>query len=355
MRVVVTFCNQHASPRLSACAVDLASGERAWLPTPDTFSRGAAGATAIGDDLLVACQPGGVVRYSPALAVSGMLPTPGARNLHSILYRATEHSLYVVSAHNDTLFRYRLDDEGRSVVESEAVYCADPRRRNEDRYHLNSVAEWNGDLYVTLFGEADGPMHTHRRNGRVVRVRDGATIVEGLYHPHSLFVHNDELLVIESQARTVRRVAGGVEASWAIDAGYPRGIAAESAAVVWVGVSALRKESESLGTRNVVTSSNPLDFCTRIVELDLATGAQGRTLDLSPLAAEIFDLVPLDDAAPFRPDPDGGLGARIDALQESHAELRGELRAARAEAEANPWRRARRLTRRVARRLRRPS
>ena len=116
-----------------------------------------------------------------------MIPTPNARNLHSILYQADENAVFVTSAHNDTLFRYRLDPSGTKVVETEAVYCADPQRRGQDRYHLNSVTEWNGDFYLTMFGTTDGPTNRDRRNGRVVRVSDGETVVEGLYHPHSVF------------------------------------------------------------------------------------------------------------------------------------------------------------------------
>ena len=205
-------------------------------------------------------------------------------------------------------------------------FCADPQRRGQDRYHLNSVTEWNGDLYVTMFGTADGPTNRDRRNGRVVRVTDGQTagetIVDGLYHPHSVFGVGDALLVVESQARAVRRVAGGprdlADRRWVSARHRP-----DAAAGVWVGRGrALRRESSSLGTQNVIDSTSPLDFRTRLVELDLTTGSVGRTIDVTDLGAEIFDIRALPVGATFVPSPEHGLSERIEALETSYRELR---------------------------------
>jgi len=351
VRFAVAFCNQQSTPKLSVCVIDVDSGARAWLDVPAAFDRGAAGITRRGDELLVACQPGGIVRYGPRLEPLALLPTPEAGNLHSILYRDEERAVYVVSARDDTLYRYVLDDTGARFVRCDTVYCADPQGRGQDRYHLNSVAFWNGEPYVTCFGPTEGATHRDRRNGRVLRVADGSTVVDGLYHPHSLFVHDDELLVIESQARVVRRVAGGEPCAWHIDGGYPRGIVAGAPGRVWVGVSALRRESMSLGTANVMTSTSPVDYCTRLVELDLGTGELGRSIDLTLLAAEVFDVhaLPLPDA--FVPDPDGGLPARIEALEESYRAMRAAKRDVEHELGSSPWQRARRFARRVRSRL----
>ncbi|HXY91304.1 MAG TPA: DUF4915 domain-containing protein [Acidimicrobiia bacterium] len=351
MRALVSFCNPRSSPRLAVCAVDLESGARAWLPVPESFEGGAAGITADGDDRFVACQAGGIVRYGPEMEPIATLPTPNARNLHSILYLPDENALLVISAHNDTLFRFRLSDDRTSVVASEEVYCADPERRGLDRYHINSVAVWRGDIYVTVFGPASGPTHLHRRHGRALRVSDGETIADDLYHPHSLFVHGESLLVIESQARCVRRIGGGDAVSWSVPGGYPRGIAAGTGTRVWIGTSALRRESSSMGTPNVITSADPDDFKTRLVELDLATGEVGRTIDLTLLAAEIFDLNSIPDAWEFRPSPDGGLRERVEALETTYQTLRSAQLVAQAKAGRGVLARARESAQRLARRF----
>jgi hypothetical protein len=348
VRVAVTFCNQHSTPRLAVCAVDLDTGDRTWLDVPAEFDRGAAGMTGIDGDLLVACQPGGLFRYGADLRPSAMLPTANARNLHSILHRPHERAVYVTSAHNDTLFRYELDGSGTVVVAADEIYCADPRRRGEDRYHLNSVAEWNGEFYVTMFGTKDGATNRDRRNGCVVRVSDREVIAEGLYHPHSLYTLGDTLLVVESQARAVRRIAGGATATWSIAGGYPRGIIATGPNTIWVGVSSLRRESSSLGTPNVIDSSSPLDFRTRLVEIDLASGELGRTVDLTDLGAEIFEVRPLPAGAAFVPSPGQGLSERIEALETSYRDMRVALRSGN----HNSRRTAREQLKRIARRVR---
>jgi hypothetical protein len=352
VRVAVTFCNQRSTPRLSICIVDLETAERQWLRVPDGFDAGAAGIAAVDGALFVAAQPGGIVRYGCDLEPTGLLPTPSARNLHSISYRPGERALYVTSAHNDTLFRYELDDLGAGFKGEEAVYDADPSHRGQDRFHLNSVAEWRGDLYATLFGPSTGENHKSRRNGKVVRIADGKTIADGLYHPHSLYVHDDELYVVESQAQSVHRITGAEPRTWSIPGGYPRGLATLSPQRLLVGVSALRRESNSLGTQNVFDSNTPLDFRTRLVELDLESGAVCRSVDLTLLAGEIFDVRVLPPGAPFEPSPDGGLAERVEALEESFRELRASRRRVEQEMERTPMHRLRRLSSRVARRIR---
>jgi hypothetical protein len=353
VRVAVTFCNQHSSPRLAVCALDLDTGERRWLRVSPDFESGAAGATEIDGRLVVACQRSGLVRYGDDLEPEGVLPTPGARNLHSVLFRPDERSVYVTSAHDDTLYRYVLDDEGASVVAHEPVYCADPQRRGEDRYHLNSVAEWRGDLYVSMFGTSAGTSLRDRHDGAVVRVSDGEVVASGLYHPHTVFAHGDDLYVVESQAHAVHRIAGGPSATWTIPGGYPRGIVADTGDRLWVGVSALRRESSSLGTPNAIDSTTPLDFRTRLVEIDTGadTGAPGRTIDLTLLAGEVFDVVPLPAGAAFAPSPDGGLAERVEALEASFRSLRAERRALEEKLAAAPGRRVRHLAGRAVQKL----
>ncbi len=351
MRVAVTFCNQRSTPRLSVCALDLETEEMQWLRVLGDIESGASGIAVVDGSLLVACQDGGIVRYGTDLEPKVVLPTRGALDLHSLLYRADERALYVTSTFNDTLFRYTLDGSGQRVASVEAVFCADPSRRGLDRYHLNSVAEWQGDLYVSMFGTTDGDSHLGRRNGRVVRVRDGVTIVDGLYHPHTLFVHGDDLFVVESQAKTVRRVGGGDAITWTVPGGYPRGVAADAGSTVWIGLSALRRESKSRATANVITDDAPLDHRTRLVQLDLTTGALGRTIDLTPLAREIYDVFPLPAGAAFVPDPDRGLTQRVAALEESYRAVNASRRTLELRLQKTPTGRMRRFLQRARRRV----
>jgi hypothetical protein len=187
----------------------------------------------------------------------------------------------------------------------------------------------------------------------VVRVRDGATIADGLYHPHTLFTHGDDLFVVESQAKTVRRVAGGDPVSWSLPGGYPRGalVDAGSGTTAWIGSSALRRESKSRATPNVIAEDSPIDHRTRLVQLDLVTGAVGRTIDLTPLAREIYDVFPLPEGSAFVPDPDRGLTQRVEALEESYRTVNASRRALEARLQKTATGRLRTFVQRARRRI----
>jgi hypothetical protein len=186
----------------------------------------------------------------------------------------------------------------------------------------------------------------------VVRVSDGEAIATDLYHPHTLFSHGDELLVIESQAHALRRIAGGAAESWPIHGGYPRGIAAGAdARHLWIGASARRRQSASLGTPNDTAGVEPIDFRCRLVSFDLDQGATAVDVDLTSLAVEIFDLCPLPSSFPFEPSPQRGLRDRVEALQQAYADSRHEVWLLERELDRTAGKRARRVAAGARRRL----
>jgi hypothetical protein len=97
----------------------------------------------------------------------------------------------------------------------------------------------------------------------------------------------------------------------------------------------------------VIDSSSPLDFRTRLVEIDLASGSAGRTIDLTDLGAEVFDILPLPATAAFVPSPDMGLSERIEALESSYRAMRNELRSGNHTSRRTARDQLKRLARRV--------
>ncbi len=112
-------------------------------------------------------------------------------------------------------------------------------------------------------------------------------------------------------------------------------------------MSSLRRESSSLGTQNVIDSTSPLDFRTRLVEIELASGPTGRTIDLTDLGAEIFDVRALPAGAVFVPSPNNGLSERIEALETAYREMRVAARSANHTSRRTARDQLRRLARRV--------
>lgn len=344
MYVLVTFCNQLPSPQLAAAVIDTSSDAVQWLALPDGFVKGATGISPYDGGVFVACQAGGIVKYDDELVPCGFLPTPEANSLHSILFRPAEPALYVVSTGTDAVYRYQLDAALSRVVDTDLAYCADPAGPLGDRHHMNSIVEFDGDIYVSMFGVASGPNHLTRRRGSIVRISDGEAIAHDLYHPHTLYAFDDELLVIESQAHALRRVVGGPPREWPIEGGYPRGVASVGdGRRLWLGTSARRRQSASLGTPNDTAGTEPIDFRCRLIEFDLDEGRTVHEVDLTSLAVEIFDIHPLPDSFPMRPSPERGLQQRVEALQQSYASARRDVWVLERELDKTLLRRAERL------------
>jgi hypothetical protein len=326
MYVLVTFCNQLPSPQLAAAVIDTSSDAVQWLALPDGFVKGATGISPYDGGVFVACQAGGIVKYDDKLEPRAFLPTPEANSLHSILFRPGERGLYVVSTGTDAVYRYQLDETLSRVTSTDVAYCADPAGPLGDRHHMNSIVEFDGEIYVSMFGVASGPNHLTRRRGRIVRISDGEAIAEDLYHPHTLYAFDDELLVVESQAHALRRVVGGPEREWPIEGGYPRGVASVGdGRHLWLGTSARRRQSASLGTPNDTAGTEPVDFRCRLIQFDLDEGRTVHEVDLTSLAVEIFDIHPLPDTFSMQPSPERGLQDRVEALQQSYATARREV------------------------------
>ena len=243
-----------------------------------------------------------------------------------------------------------LDDRGSTTVDASVVYCADP-----------ASGATQGSLSPQLRGRVarrplrhhvrsrGGPTHRHRRNGSVVRVGDGKIVVDGLYHPHSVSRIRLTSCSSSSRRRTQSGASRVVLPNRGPSVGATRGgIVASANGRVWVGVSALRKESSSSGYAERHHRRPPRRLPnTRLVELDLGTGTTGRDDRLSALASEIFDLRVLPSAAVdglLLPSADGGLGRTRSTRSKHHSSsIRASQRAARADLDRTLMRRARAL------------
>lgn len=196
--------------------------------------------------------------------------------------------------------------DGRLVVASTGtnqIVALDLERTDEhevlwpkhkvDYLHLNSACLHAGDLYVCGHHGPDGE---HRNNiGFVFSVSENRKIVAGLSNPHTLFVHQDRIHLLNSAEGTIRRVdlATG-QAPVVFNAfGYVRGACVHGGSLIF-GISASRIVSRSVGMDKVYEDDIPLDpqykFNSFIQKLDLRT-FETRSFNTTLMGPEIYDLV----------------------------------------------------------------
>lgn len=207
-------------------------------------------------------------------------------DVHSIWL--DEPSLYCVSTGSDELLR--LEIRGSEVAGETVVWGPEPDLPREDVHHLNAVQKWRGDLVVSGFGRRSGDPWTSATDGFVHDVTADRRIAVGLQHPHSLLVHDDQLLVCESHTRQIREL-GGARVSPTLP-GYTRGLCAVGADL-FAGTSRRRVVSKRTG---LVNPAGDTGECA-IHHLSGDTLALQRSADLGDYVDEIYDLIPVSGVA----------------------------------------------------------
>jgi len=153
-------------------------------------------------------------------------------DLHDVMVESDD--IYAVFTETNQVVRL---DQGYRVRESWS-FGDEP-----DSAHVNCIAMYSGRLIASMFG----PFTSHRgykgetrRAGRVVDVRTGEPLIEGLSQPHSLVVVGEQLWLCSSEDRSVNvydrnfRIQRQVSLS-----GYTRGLAVGKSSI-YVGLSRSR-------------------------------------------------------------------------------------------------------------------
>jgi len=113
----------------------------------------------------------------------------------------------------------------------------------DDSWHINCIAIWNGRIVFSAFGEFSGHREYKGKSTGTGFVRDlltGETLISGLTQPHSLVSVEGDLLVANSGARQLLqyRSDGTIRRKLYID-GYVRGLAI-SGEMLYLGLSKSR-------------------------------------------------------------------------------------------------------------------
>lgn len=236
------------------------------------------GLSLAGGRLLRGLQPGTLLDYDPRTGTATATDGTEAAfaDVHDVLARPDGSSLVVGTKGNVVS---QLGRDNRIVHAWELG-------GEDDSKHLNSLADWNGRLLVSMFGDftTTREYKLHPRGAGLVRdLETGTTLVTGLSQPHSLFPDGDTLLLANSAEHEIHRydLDGTLAQSVRLNA-YTRGICRDGD-ILYVGLSRSRNDP-----------SSPIETA-MIVALDAVTLEELGRIPLP--VAEVYDIVAIPDEA----------------------------------------------------------
>lgn len=204
----------------------------------------------------------------------------GYKGIHSILSHQGEIYLSVTGL--DMIIK-SSDGHGFDVVWETGTH--------RDTIHLNSICIHQDRLHMTAFGhKADESLWSSAKNGRVFDVSATTLVAEGIWHPHSLFSHGEQLYYCHSSLQsidsTTARVADDLP-------GYSRGLFVADDYLV-CGVSKGRLISHTTGEKisNISDRGTLAGVCG--VWLKDRQTDQTCFINLDHVATEVFELMPFN-------------------------------------------------------------
>jgi tetratricopeptide (TPR) repeat protein len=137
----------------------------------------------------------------------------------------------------------------KDLVAVENVYW-EYSDHNTDEFHINSIEEFNNEIFVSMFGEKVDGSWANSNKGRIVNIMTKETVGENLFHPHTLKKYNEKLIFCESRTGLLREINENMLGNNTKISGYIRGISYDENSNLYIGSSARRRKSKSTGVMN---------------------------------------------------------------------------------------------------------
>ena len=112
---------------------------------------------------------------------------PEIINPHSIL--VNEEFLYIVSTGTDEIWRYQI--LSNALGQPERVWQANTTQT--DTHHINSIAEYKGNVYIAAFGLRTGESWKTAENGYIYNITCNEYVYKGIPNPQALSIYNGRL------------------------------------------------------------------------------------------------------------------------------------------------------------------
>lgn len=299
MRLLISFCNLQV-PGLALGLFDPVTESLEWIDLSGVGEScyGVTGLCRRADGfwMLLQLAPGGrsgLARLDDDGRLQGVWTLSQTGDAHHII--PFREGFLVTDTQRNRLNYVSLAADG-SLTEAEFWRG---HEADSDVVHLNSVIEFDGDVFVSVFGPRPPGKWADVGAGKIVNVTQALTVFAESVHPHSLAVIGGALGWLESgQGRIHRLAPDGQSIVVAELKGYLRGQASLDDDL-YVASSAHRVRSRSTGTPNALPG-DPEAARSWLYHLRLSTGAITRC-QLTQWGPEIYDLLVV---------PEGSLAGR---------------------------------------------
>jgi Flp pilus assembly protein TadD len=285
-RLLVTACNVgRFASSMSAVMVDLSSREAHLVDIESTAKshvfQGMTGIVEVPGGWAVGLQmrDSAVALLDRQWTLRRVVRLQSVKDIHSIV--RSDSALLIASTGTNRLVRLDLESGAESVVwDAEAT-------AERDVTHLNGACVHAGQVIVSQFGASAG---NTVRAGAVVITATGNCLLGGLREPHSVFSDGNDLWVLESLTGSLLKLRSGEPPELVARVrGYARGLYIDDELMA-IGVSGSRTESRASGVNRPIESA----LCGAPgAWLDITRGEERFQIDLSGVASEIYDIVPL--------------------------------------------------------------
>ncbi|HZE86623.1 MAG TPA: hypothetical protein VE090_00290 [Methylomirabilota bacterium] len=208
------------------------------------------------------------------------------RDPHSLC--VVEDNLFIVATGTDEVRAVPLTDPGKK---SEVVYRVPDSNGSADTYHLNSIVTTpDGRTLVSGFGPREGQKWYTAQNGFVADVLTSEKLIEGIYHPHTLFVAGSDILICESSRSKVHNL--NRKTVWEGNL-YTRGLAYDNQDNLLIGESTGVMHESQKGTIRNAEDEGTIVGEAMIYRYNKNTGKTTVMQKLSAYGPEIYDIVTL--------------------------------------------------------------
>lgn len=195
---LISFVNQLLSPSFRILLVDKEFKSVEFIDHLWSIdSQGATGICVLKSCIFIAFQNGNIGKVNQDLTLNSIFKSNLIKDPHSIISR--RNKLYVSSTGTNSVIQLTLDD--RNDIIAESIYWKYPNLSDYDYdyVHLNSLAFFKNNLFVTTFGKrAKGESWTTAVNGNIINTNGSKIVLDGLTNPHSLIKYKKTLAVCNS-------------------------------------------------------------------------------------------------------------------------------------------------------------